>query len=61
MAHLAEQSLPMPEVRGLNPVIANYYIIHLFTVNCIEKFKKRKRGREWSNFLIKTYAFLLKK
>ena len=47
VAQLVERSLPIPEVRGSNPVIGKKIIEHLFTVNCIEKTKiKKKRGRE---------------
>ena len=39
------RSLPIPEVRGSNPVIGkNYlYIEHLFTVNCVLKRRKIKK------------------
>ena len=50
VAQLVERSLSIPEVRGSNPVIGKIYIEHLFTVNCIEKTKIRKRGREWPFF-----------
>ena len=33
VALLAEQSLPIPEVYGSNPVIGEFYIKHLFA-NC---------------------------
>ena len=34
MAQIVEWSLPLPEVRGPNPVISKkIYIEHLFTVN----------------------------
>jgi len=39
VAQLAERTLPIPEVRGSNTVIVNFYIEHLFSVNCIEKSK----------------------
>ena len=49
VAQLVERLLPIPEVRGSNPVIGkNLY--RTFTVNCIEKTRKRKRGREWPIF-----------
>ena len=38
VAELVERSLPLPEVRGSNPVIGKnlfIYIEHLFTVNCV--------------------------
>ena len=38
VAQLVEQSLLIPEVRSSNPVIGN-----LFTVNCIEKTKIKKK------------------
>ena len=43
---LVERSLPTQEVRGSNPVIEKLYLYYLFTINCIEKMK-RKRGWEW--------------
>ena len=44
VAQLVEQLLPKPEVCSLNPVIGkNLYIEHLFTVNCIEKMKIKKK------------------
>ena len=43
MAQLVERLLPIPEVRGSNPVIGKIYIHHLLTVNCIEKKKTKKK------------------
>ena len=43
MGQLVERPLPIPEVRALNPVIGKFYIEHLFTVNCIEKTKIKKK------------------
>ena len=43
MAQLVERSLPNPEVSGSNPSMANFYIEHLVTVNCIEKAKLTKK------------------
>ena len=43
VAQLVEQSLLIPEVRGSNPVIGKIYNEHLFTVNCIEKTKRKKK------------------
>ena len=44
VAQLIERALPIPEVCGSNPVIGkNLYIEHLFTVNCIEKMKIKKK------------------
>ena len=53
MAQLVERSLPIPEVRSLNPVIGKHLYLTLFAVNCIEKTKiKEKWGREWPIFNI---------
>ena len=45
VAQLVERLLPIPEVRGSNPVISKIYIEH-FTVNCIEKTKIKKKRPE---------------
>ena len=37
VAQLVKRSLPIPEVRGSNPVIGKKIIGHLFTVNCGRK------------------------
>ena len=42
MAQLEERLLPIPEVRGSYPVI-DFYMEHLFTVNCIVKTKIKKK------------------
>ena len=39
-----------PEVCGSNPVIGKIYIEHLFTVNCIEKIKMKKKRPEMAHF-----------
>ena len=46
VTQLVERLLPIPEVRGSIPVIGKIYIEHLFTVNCIEtkKIKKKRPG-----------------
>ena len=50
MAQLVERSLPIPEVRGSNPVISkNLY--RTFTVNCIEKTKIKKKRPGIAHFL----------
>ena len=49
VAQLVERSLPIPEVRGSNPVIGKK-LYQTLTVNCIEKTKIKKRGREWPIF-----------
>ena len=44
VAQVVEQPLPIPEVRGSNPLIGkNLNIEHLFTVNCIEKTKIKEK------------------
>ena len=35
--------LSTPEVLSLNPVISFFYIEHVFSVNCMEKTKIKKR------------------
>ena len=48
VAQLVERLLPIPEVRGSNPVIGKIlflYIEHLFTVNCVLKRRKIKKNR----------------
>ena len=40
---LAEQSIQTPEVCSSNPVISNFLLDYLFTVNCIEKTKINKK------------------
>ena len=42
MALLVEQSLPIPKVRGSNPVIGKN-VHSTFTVNCIEKTRIEKK------------------
>ena len=51
MAQLVEWSLPVPEVRGLNPVIGNIY--YLFSINCIEKTKINKKETGNGPFFLK--------
>ena len=54
VAQLEVRSLPIPEVPSSNPVVGKIYIEHLFTVNCIEKTKiKKKRPRMAHIFLKK--------
>ena len=49
MAQLVERLLPIPEVRGSNPVIGkNLY--RTFTVNCIEKTKIKEKRAEMAHF-----------
>ena len=47
VAQLVERSLPLPEVRGSNPVIGKIYLYieHFFTVNCVLKKMKIKKKR----------------
>ena len=43
VAQLVEQLLPIPEVRGSNPVIGKNLFIsieHLFTINCVLERRK---------------------
>ena len=56
VAQLVERSLPIPEVRGSNPVIGKnlfkWNICLLSTVYWNDE-SKEKRGREWPNFFLK--------
>ena len=54
VAQLAERSLPIPEVRSSNPVIAKILQWTFFTVNCWKDENKEKRGLEWPNFFKKS-------
>ena len=54
VAQLVERSLPIPEVRGSNPVIAKF-IDHLFNVNWIEKIKIKKKEAGNGSFFIKKH------
>ena len=47
VAQLVKRSLPTPKVRSSNPFISKLNIEHLFSVNCIQKTKIKKKGREW--------------
>ena len=51
VAQLAEQSLHIPVVRGSILVIDDFYIEHLFTVNCIKKTKINKKGAGMAIFI----------
>ena len=42
MAQLTEWSLPIPEIRGSNPVIGKLIFINCFK-NCIEKTKIKEK------------------
>ena len=54
MAQLVERLLPIPEVRGSNPVIGkNLY--RTFTVNCIEKTKINKKRPGMAHFKKKKF------
>ena len=48
VAQLAERSLPMPDGRGSNPVMRKFFIMNIFTVNCLKE--DNKRIREWAIF-----------
>ena len=54
VAQLVERSLAIPEDQGWNPVIGKIYIEHLFTVNCIEKTKIKKKRSGMAHFLKKS-------
>ena len=62
LAQLVEQSLSMPAVGSLTPVIGKIYIEHLFVylfiINCIEKTKINKKRPGAAHFL-KTIRGLL--
>ena len=60
VAHLVDRLLRIPEVWGSNPVMSKIYIIHLFTVNCIEKtkIKKNRPGMAHLKNLITTWSCL---
>ena len=51
VAQLEELLLQRSEVRGSNPVIANFYMEHMFTVNCIEKTKIKEKSPVMAHFL----------
>ena len=50
VAQLVERSLLTPEVRGSNPVIGNN-LYWIFSVNCIEKTKIKKKRPGLAHFL----------
>ena len=52
VAQLVEQSLPIPEVPGSNPVISNI-LYWTFTIKCIEKTKIKKMRPGMAHFLKK--------
>ena len=43
VAQYVERLLAILEVHGSNPVIGKIYIVHLFTVTCIEKTKIKNK------------------
>ena len=49
VAQLVERLLAISKVRGSNLVIGKIYIEHLFTVNCIEKTKIKKKRPEMAH------------
>ena len=56
MAQLVERSLPIPEVRGSNPVIGKifyYYRTFVYCQLCIEKMKIKKKEAGNGPFLKK--------
>ena len=56
MAQLVEQLLAIPEVRSSNPVIDKIYLEHLFTANCIEKTKIKKKRQGIAHFYKKNMS-----
>ena len=53
VAQLVERSLHTPEVSVQIQSAANFYIEHMFTVNCIEKMKIKKKSAVNGEFLFK--------
>ena len=49
VVQLVERSLPIPEVRGSNPVIDKLYFTCILSI-VLKRQKLRKRGREWPIF-----------
>ena len=52
VAQLVERSPPTPEICSSNTVIWQTFFEHLFTVNCVEKTKIKKKRPGMANFLI---------
>ena len=52
VAQLVERLLAISEVCGSNPVFGKIHIEHLFTVNCIEKTKIKKKRPGMAHFFI---------
>ena len=51
VAQMVKRSLPAPELRGSNPVIGKLlYIERLFTFNCVEKTKIKKKKQGMAHF-----------
>ena len=53
VAQLVERSLPIPEIRGSNPVIGkNLFILNICFLSTVywKEENKEKRGREWPIF-----------
>ena len=53
VAQLEERSLPIPEIRGSNPVIGYNIYYHLYLKNCIEKTKIKKKRPGTAQFFLK--------
>ena len=58
VAQLVERLLPIPEVRGSSPVIGKK-LYRIFTVNCVEKTKIKKKRPGMAHFLKKRKAGIL--
>ena len=56
VAQLVEWSLPMPEVRGSNPVNGKNLFISNICQLCIEKTKIKKKRPEMAQFIKKIYV-----
>ena len=59
VAQLVVRLLTTPEVRGLNPVIGKYFILHVQihsktcpSKRCVEKIKIKKNRPVWAHFLL---------
>ena len=50
VAQLAERSIPTLDVAGQIQLSANFYIEYLFTVNCKEKTKIKKKRPRMAHF-----------
>ena len=56
VVQLVKPLLLILEVHGSNPVIGKIYVEHLFTVNCIEKTKIKKKRPGMAYLFKKSFA-----